>query len=82
MLGPVGFDAAVAAMGIIAAVLVTSSLLPQIRKSLATRSMEDVSVYLVVLLLCGFFLWSVYGVLRGDWIIIGANAVNTTLNAI
>lgn len=82
MSSPVNFDVAVGAMGIVAAVLVTSSLVPQIRKSLATRSMQDVSLYLVMLLLCGFFLWTVYGILRGDWIIIAANAMNTTLNAI
>jgi MtN3 and saliva related transmembrane protein len=76
------FDGFVAVMGIVAAVLVTSSLVPQIKKSLTTKSMQDVSLYLVVLLLCGFFLWTVYGVLRGDWIIIGANAVNTSLNTL
>lgn len=82
MSSPADFDVFVAVMGVVAAVLVTSSLVPQIRKSLTTHSMQDVSLYLVVLLLCGFFLWTVYGILRGDWIIIGANAVNTTLNAI
>ena len=73
-------DVIVAVLGIVAAVLVTSSFVPQIRKGLTTRSMEDVSVYLVVLLICGFILWTAYGFFRGDLIIIGANIVNTALN--
>lgn len=75
------FDVLVAALGIIAAVLLTSSFVPQIKRSVTTHSMEDVSVYLIVLLLCGFSLWTVYGIFRNDWIIIGANVVNASLNA-
>lgn len=76
------FDAVVAALGIVAAVLVTSSFVPQIKRGLATRSMEDVSVYLIFMLTCGFVLWTAYGVFRNDWIIVGSNVVNASLNVI
>ncbi len=76
------FDVIVAALGIVAAVLVTSSFVPQIKRGLATHSMEDVSVYLIVMLICGFVLWTAYGVFKNDWIIIGSNVVNTSLNAV
>jgi MtN3 and saliva related transmembrane protein len=74
------FDAVVAALGIVAAVLVASSFVPQIKRGLATRSMEDVSAYLVIMLICGFVLWAAYGVFRNDWIITGSNIVSASLN--
>ncbi len=74
------FDAVVAVLGIVAAVLIMSSFIPQIKRSLTTRSVEDISVYLIVLLVCGFSLWTAYGVFRNDWIITGANTVNASLN--
>lgn len=73
-------DALVAALGIVAAVLIMSSFIPQIKRSLATHSVEDISVYLVVLLILGFSLWTAYGIFRNDWIISGANSVNVSLN--
>lgn len=76
------FDAIVAALGIVAAALVTSSFVPQIKRGLATRSMDDVSLYLIVMLICGFVLWTAYGVFRGDWIITGSNVLNTSLNVV
>jgi MtN3 and saliva related transmembrane protein len=73
------FDFFVGTLGIIAAILITSSFVPQIRKALTVRSMHDVSVYLLVLLIAGFSLWVLYGTYRGDRIIIGANIVNASL---
>ena len=34
---------------------------------------------MLLLLCCGLTLWTVYGVLRGDYVIIAANAVSVVL---
>ena len=75
------FDFLVGVLGIIAAILITSSFVPQIRKALAIRSMHDVSIYLLILLIAGFLLWVLYGFYQNDLIIIGANIVNAALTS-
>ncbi|AFU58126.1 PQ loop repeat-containing protein [Candidatus Nitrososphaera gargensis Ga9.2] len=70
-------------VGISAAILTMSSFIPQIIKAIKTRSMEDVSVYLMPLFIVGFSLWVAYGFMQDDPVIIGSNitgiAFNTTL---
>jgi MtN3 and saliva related transmembrane protein len=63
-----------------AAVLTMSSFIPQINKALRTRRMNDVSTYLKILFIGGFSLWVVYGILRSDLIIIGANVMGVAFN--
>jgi MtN3 and saliva related transmembrane protein len=81
MLG-LDFNNIVDTMGVIASGLVLSSFLPQIYRAAKTRRMKDVSVYLILMLLIGFSLWIIYGILRNDLIIIGSNVTNASLNAI
>ena len=66
--------------GIIAAVLTTSSFLPQIVKGYRTKSLRDLSMYLMILFSSGTMLWMVYGIFKADPIIIVANAIGTALN--
>jgi MtN3 and saliva related transmembrane protein len=44
--------------------------------------MEDVSRYLMSMFATGTMLWMVYGVFKGDWVIIGANATASAFNVI
>lgn len=75
-------DLLISIVGVAAAALTTSSFLPQIIKAHRTKSMEDVSRYLMSFFTTGTFLWMVYGIFKGDWVIIGANATATAFNVI
>ena len=44
--------------------------------------MHDVSRYLMVFFSAGTMMWMLYGFFKSDPVIIGANGVATTLNAI
>lgn len=68
-------------VGVSAAVLTMSSFVPQIIKAYRTRSMVDVSLYLMPLFMVGFSLWVVYGFMRDDPVIIGSNLVGIAFNA-
>jgi len=75
-------DLLISIIGVAAAALTTSSFLPQMLKAYRTKRMEDVSRYLMSLFATGTVLWIVYGVFKGDWVIIGANATATVFNMI
>lgn len=63
-------------IGVLAAVLTTASYFPQLRKSWRTRSAGDLSLLMFSTLSAGVLLWVIYGLLRGDLVIILANAVS------
>ena len=56
------------------------STVPQIRKSLKTKKTDDVSKWLIISLIGGLSLWIFYGILKGDIIIVVANAIGVSLN--
>jgi MtN3 and saliva related transmembrane protein len=65
-----------------AAFLASLSYVPQVRKAWPRGSTKDLSLHMLTALTLGLGLWIVYGVLRGDWVIISANAIGTTLASI
>ena len=65
-----------------AAILTSLSYLPQVRKALPRMSTEDLSLRMLVVLTSGLALWTAYGLLKGDWIIILANSIGGTLTAV
>ena len=75
-------DVMVTVIGAAAAMLTTSSFLPQIVKAYRTKSMDDVSRYLMSFFATGTVLWMVYGVFKSDLVIIGANATASAFNII
>ncbi len=75
-------DTMVTMIGAAAAMLTTSSFLPQIVKAYRTKSMDDVSRYLMSFFATGTVLWMVYGVFKSDLVIIGANATASAFNII
>ncbi len=75
-------DLMISIIGLAAATLTTSSFLPQIFKAYRTKSMEDVSRYLMSFFATGTLLWMIYGVYQDDWVIIGANATASAFNVI
>ena len=79
ILGP---DMLVSIVGVVAAVLTTSSFLPQMIKAYRTKSMHDVSRYLMSMFATGTVLWMIYGIYKSDLVIVGANAIATVFNVI
>jgi len=56
------------------------STVPQIRKSGKSKKTDDVSKWLIISLIGGLSLWVFYGILKGDIIIVLANAIGVSLN--
>jgi MtN3 and saliva related transmembrane protein len=66
-------------LGIAAASLTTGAWLPQIFKTWRTRSARDFSWGYLALFSSGVVLWAVYGLMRDDIAVIGANVVTFAL---
>jgi MtN3 and saliva related transmembrane protein len=66
-------------VGIIAACLTTGAWLPQVFKTFSTRSARDFSWGYLVMFFFGVFLWAIYGFMRHDIAVIGANVVTLVL---
>ena len=62
-------------LGYISATITTIAFLPQIIKTLKTKSAKDVSMGMFVLFTVGVFLWVVYGFLTGTKPVLIANIV-------
>ena len=68
-------------LGYCAAALTTGSFLPQALLTLRTRDVSGISFGMYSAFTAGVALWLVYGVLRGKWPIVVANAVTLCLAA-
>jgi MtN3 and saliva related transmembrane protein len=66
-------------IGLLAAALTSLSYIPQVRKTLPSGSTGDLSSKTLAVLAAGLALWTVYGMLKGDYVIIVANAVGLAL---
>ena len=67
-------------VGILAMFFSLWSTVPQIRKSVKSRKTDDVSKWLIISLIGGLSLWVFYGILKGDIIIVLANAIGVSLS--
>ena len=65
-----------------AALLASLSYLPQVRKAWPRGATDDLSLGMLGALTTGLLLWVAYGVLRGDWVIVVANAIGGLLAGI
>ena len=68
-------------IGACAAALTSLSYIPQVQKAWPRGSTENLSLKMLVALTAGLLLWVGYGLLREDWVIIGANAIGAALSA-
>lgn len=68
-------DFTITAIGLIAAIVTTVSLFPQLAKLWKTKSTKDVSLVMYTVFSVGVFSWIVYGVLLDDLPIIIANTL-------
>ena len=69
-------------IGLVAGILTSASLLPQLIKTLKERKVEDVSPLMFIMLLAGTGLWAYYGILRDDLPLMITNGISFLLNAI
>jgi MtN3 and saliva related transmembrane protein len=60
-------------IGVAAGVLILSGWVEQIIKGYRTKSLKDISKYLMILISAGAILWLVYGFAVSDVFIIGTN---------
>ena len=66
-------------LGYAASGLTTASFVPQVWKTLRTRSTEDISHWWLAMFGIGISLWVVYGIWLGAWPIIIGNLVTLSL---
>jgi MtN3 and saliva related transmembrane protein len=69
-------------LGIFATCFTLWSSVPQIRKAIRTKKTDDVSKWLIVSLITGLSLWTIYGFFKQDIVITGANTVGVALNSV
>ncbi|KGT79504.1 membrane protein [Bradyrhizobium japonicum] len=69
-------------VGGIAALLASLSYVPQVRKAWPRGSTDDLSLLMLWALTLGLGFWIVYGVIRADWMIVGANVIGAALAAV
>jgi MtN3 and saliva related transmembrane protein len=67
-------------IGIAASVLTGISMLPQLIKVIKDKKADDISYVMLIVLLAGLGLWSAYGVLKKDWIIVISNSFSFMVN--
>ncbi|MCX7880440.1 MAG: SemiSWEET transporter [Ignavibacteria bacterium] len=65
-------------VGTIAALLTTSAFLPQAIKIIKTKSTNDISLFMYLILSIGILLWLIYGIIIGEFPIIFANSIGFT----
>lgn len=75
-------DVWVTILGSVAATLVTASFIPQIIRGYRTKHLGDVSYWLMIMICVGMSMWIVYGVIKQDYVIIGANISTIVLNIV
>ena len=69
-------------LGSVASALVTASFIPQIVRGYRTKHLGDVSYWLMIMICVGMSLWIVYGIIKQDYVIIGANISTIALNVL
>lgn len=68
------------AIGLFAGICTSSSLLPQLIKTIRKKEAEDISKLMLFVLMTGVATWIVYGILRDDMPIILTNSFSLLLN--
>lgn len=68
-------------IGLIAATLTTSSFVPQVYKLWKSKSTEDISLLMYIVLFTGCMLWLYYGLVVDSLPVIFANAITGLLVA-
>ena len=68
-------------VGIVAGILTSVSMLPQLIKIIKEKKAEDVSIAMLLILIGGLGLWATYGFMKDDTPIIVTNCFSFLLNS-
>ncbi|MES2750684.1 MAG: SemiSWEET transporter [Pseudomonadota bacterium] len=66
-------------IGLFAAALTSFSYIPQLQKAWRRGATDDISLKMLVVLCAGLSLWIVYGLMKGDWVLVIANLAGASL---
>jgi MtN3 and saliva related transmembrane protein len=66
-------------IGFLAGIFTTFAALPQILKCVKTKDVSNISLYFLILITTGVFLWFVYGILLNDLMMILFNFIGFIL---
>lgn len=69
-------------IGYLAAALVIITPIPQLYKIIKTKSSKDISILMYSILLIAQILFTVYGLLKNDFVIIVTNVVSSLIIAL
>ena len=69
-------------IGIVAGILTSVSMLPQLIKILKEKDAQNVSIVMIIVLICGLSVWIVYGVMREYWPLIVTNSFSVLVNTL
>ena len=69
-------------VGVSAGVITAISMLPQLIKIIKEKKVENISIWMVIILITGLSLWVFYGILKKDAIIIITNLFSLLVNFI
>jgi MtN3 and saliva related transmembrane protein len=69
-------------IGIAAGICTAISLLPQLIKIIKSKKADDISFFMLIILLIGLSGWVWYGILRKDYPIIVTNAFSFVVNVL
>ena len=68
------------AVGILAGVFTSVSMLPQLMKTFKKKKSEEISILMIVTLIIGIAGWIYYGILREDYPLLFTNAFSILVN--
>ena len=66
-------------LGVSAGILILTGWVEQIYKGYTTKSMKDISKFLMIFIAAGSILWLIYGAIVSDVFIIGTNVAGLIL---
>ena len=69
-------------LGLFAGGITSSGFIPQLVRGFRTKKLDDVSLYMPLVLISGMMLWLLYGFMLRDISIIIANSVGVSCNAL
>lgn len=67
-------------IGLVAGILTSSSMVPQVVKTIREKKAEEVSLTMLLVLMLGVATWVAYGILRDDMPIIVTNSFSLLVN--
>lgn len=68
------------AVGIVAGILTSGAMIPQLVKVLKEKNVEDLSAVMLIVLIIGLSLWVWYGIMKDEWPIILSNSFAVLVN--